>query len=134
VLRKRGERFAVDALERDFVGVSARELYQQVFDIDELDDALLRHPAPDALDDKAQRRIQELDALDEDQKLSASGELERARMVREDHVRRRVDAVLDEREDERNTVMKLRGEIKRLETRIKSFEAAQTNSTAQGAS
>lgn len=128
VLRKRTDGFAVEQEDVAFVGASARKLYEEVFDIREIDDSLRLHPSWKRMDEADVQRIRELEIMKEGRKLIANERLELASLKREARVRLLADEALGEREDERQANLELKAEIERLKDRIRDLGGDDTES------
>lgn len=118
VLSMSNKKFYIRQLNRDFVGVSAQELYNELFDIDEPDDSLLRHPSWKPMPKEDLRRLRHLDEKADTGKLEAMEYLDRERIIRLTKIRQKVADVIDNREHEEMKVLRLEAEIERLKTRI----------------
>lgn len=118
ILRLCDKKFCLRQLDRDFVGASAQEIYSDLFDIDEPDDSLLRHPSWKPMSKNDLEQLRHLDEKADTGKLEARECLDRERMIRQTKIRQKVADVIDNREHEEMKVLRLQAEIERLKTQI----------------
>ncbi|MCP4566709.1 MAG: AAA family ATPase [FCB group bacterium] len=122
VLRMSNKKFRIQQLDRDFVGATPRELYSDLFDIEEPDDSLLQHPEWKPLESDTMERLRQLDKKADEGSLNGKESAERHYMIRETRVRRKVSDASDNREDEEQKVLQLEAEIDRLRARISKLD------------
>jgi ABC-type multidrug transport system ATPase subunit len=100
VLRKAKSRaggFAIEQLDRDFVGATSGELYQEIFGIEELDDTFLEYSKKATRRETLSDRINELANRQEQGALSAAEEDEFRSLTEESRRIRRVVEVKEQR-------------------------------------
>jgi predicted ATP-binding protein involved in virulence len=124
VLRRNREtdRFSIEILERDFLGATAAEVYQQIFEIEDADRLYLEYTVKAAI--PGQERDRELTALASKTKLSEADEVRIAELEREKRLIGKAELVREQRlqrgvleanvEDLEEQVDRLNREIKRL--------------------
>lgn len=131
VLRLKDKKFYIQQIDRDFVGTSAQELYMDLFNIDEIDDSLRRHPSWKAMDDKTLAQFRRLDKKADEGTLESIEYLDRERMIRQDRLFRKISTAIDERKDEKMRILQLEAEIERLKTKIHAQGKYQNNSNEE---
>ncbi len=121
VLRPAAGGFEVRLLERDFVGATSRELYEDVFDIEELDETYLEYKTELTQKKTKERRLEKLTATRKEGKLSADENAELARLSRELSKLERVEQVAERRESAESRlqarILDLEAEVERLTAR-----------------
>ena len=132
VLRRSVEtdRFRVESVARDFLGVTSAELYKVLFEIDDIDRLYLEYATKATMDDQKPRE-REIEQLAEKDRRSATEE-ERLRMLeREDRLVRRATEVRRERltrEESEAYIDQLKGRVATLENELMSLRQ-QTGTT-----
>ncbi len=96
VLRKRADGFRVEQLNRDFIGATARELYEEIFEIEDLDETYLRYSTKSSLRYDYSERINELIRGREMGDLSVEEQKELDYLIRESRLIRRAVEVREE--------------------------------------
>jgi len=98
VLRRNKEtrRFYVETLERDFVGATSRELYDLIFEIDDIDRTYLEYATKSTMSG-GEDREQEIAALAKKEKLTAQEERRKDQLEREVRLIERAGEVREER-------------------------------------
>jgi hypothetical protein len=118
-----GVGFTIEQIERDFVGASAGEIYDRVFDVEELDDTFLEYATKATLRSEHSGRINELTSLSEKNALSPA-EMNELRMLQEESRRiRRVSEIKEQRRqagDEGLRIAELESEVMKLQSRLGS--------------
>ncbi len=98
VLRRNKEtrRFYVETLERDFVGATSRELYDLIFEIDDIDQTYLEYATKFTLTG-GEDREREIATLDKKSRLTAEEERRKDQLEREVRLIERAGTVREER-------------------------------------
>lgn len=111
--------FTVEQLDRDFVGATSAELYEEIFEIEELDETYLEYSAKATLGDRHTQRISELTGKQgKGKELSDEEEQELRRIIEE---RRRINRAADrkrQREDPQQRIDHLETQVMDLQSRL----------------
>ena len=121
VLRRQGERGFVPALiERDFIGATSAELYESVFDIEELDPTFLRYKTKLTNRSDHDSRINELIKQQKRGQLTPKETAELETLFDEQRIMDRVEEVTEARHSrEREQILKLEAENEHLRERLR---------------
>jgi predicted ATP-binding protein involved in virulence len=128
VLRRnhRSGRFFIETLERDFVGATSRELYEIIFEIDDVDPKYLRYATMASMGAGVENE-KEILKLEQKDVLSPDDERRRAQLERETRLMQRVAEIRQERlKDERSRIEELEAENQRLEAEIRRLKRSAT--------
>jgi predicted ATP-binding protein involved in virulence len=108
--------FRIDQLDRDFVGASSTELYNQIFEIEELDDTYLEYATKASLRPKLSGRINELSVQREVKRLSDDEETELRDLSEESRRIQRATDVMRQRsvDDKDLRIAELESELARM--------------------
>jgi energy-coupling factor transporter ATP-binding protein EcfA2 len=124
VLRRSNEGFRVEPLDRDFVGVSAQDLYRDIFNIEDLDEIFLEYATKEARGEgnEIDERIAKLEVKEDKAKLSPADEQDLEHLLMEQRRIRRVAEVREDREGQEQRVVQRDAEIERLKDAIAVLE------------
>jgi predicted ATPase len=113
--------FTIQQLDRDFVGATSAELYEQIFEVEELDDTYLSYSTKASLPNGYSERINQLTEFRETRSLSQSEEQELLRLTEES---RRILSAVDVRQRRRQEsdkdlrIDELKSKILKLENQL----------------
>ena len=120
VLRSAKQGFEPVLLERDFIGATSKELYEIVFEIEELDQTYLRYRTKSSASGPIDEQIGDL--LERRDRLDTSEMAELNRLLQERQLIDRVDEVAKQRQDESQVqklrILELEAEVERLTRRL----------------
>jgi hypothetical protein len=125
VLRREGDGYEVEQLAQDFVGASVTDLYDEIFDIEDLDENFLKYARQKETGGVAKIDLQLEKLLDKevDGVLSEQDETLRRRLVLDRHRIERVDEVNEQRENVESQLLEKESEIERLELALEGARA-----------
>jgi energy-coupling factor transporter ATP-binding protein EcfA2 len=127
----RNGRYSVELLERDFLGATARDLYELVFEIEDIDRLYLEYTTK-AAGAGGEKRSREIERLQDKDSLSPDEEQLLNRLIREDRLVRRAVEAREQRlkyEQTQAYIGQLESEIKRLQ---RALEVRPTNRGERG--
>lgn len=115
VLRRQGDGFALQQLERDFVGSTAEVIFKTIFDIEQIDHNFLALAGRATYGFSNQPRMTELESKEQ---LTDLEHREFTRLVREESMIRRAAEVKAERRQDANLVLKLEAQVNALQDKL----------------
>jgi TolA-binding protein/energy-coupling factor transporter ATP-binding protein EcfA2 len=121
VLRKRaGSGYAVEQIAKDFVGVSAQDLYTEIFELEDFDETFLRYATQklEGEDGRSERQLGLLLEKQHEEGLTSDEELLLDRIVRDGRRMARVAEVRRQRQNNEVTEAEDKAEILRLKEEL----------------
>jgi energy-coupling factor transporter ATP-binding protein EcfA2 len=127
VLRRQGGRgFEPALIERDFIGATSAELYESVFDIEELDPTFLRYKTKLTNRSDHDSRINSLVELQKRGKLAPKQAAELEILLDEEYMMDRVEQVTEARDgrehEQSSRILELEAENERLRARLRTAD------------
>ena len=121
-----GREFAPTLIERDFIGATSAELYESVFDLEELDPTFLRYKTKLTNRPDYESEIKKLIELQKQGKLNEAQTIRLEKLFDEQHIMERVEEVTEARQsresEQSSRILELEAENERLRARLRSAD------------
>ena len=121
-----GREFAPALIERDFIGATSAELYESVFDLEELDPTFLRYKTKLTNRPDYESEIKKLIELQKQGKLTEAQAVRLEKLFDEQHIMERVEEVTEARQsresEQSSRILELEAENERLRARLHSAD------------
>ena len=120
VMRKGEKGFRIETLDEDFLGATAKDLYNRVFEIEDIDRLYLQYAVDASLPENAEK-AQERERLSKKTKRTADEEQRLNELLRESRLVRRAAEAREQRlksENSRAYVLKLERQVEKLQAEL----------------